>query len=179
MRAAQTVQRIAQGWKACRGWITAFDGAPAVSLLVAVPDNAVFPALSSLSEQTENFRITSIPSAEPDAAQFITLEIFPEHLEGLRSGSIADLSVNYALRSTAFDLDIHLTIYPAENQQLVLELVWWSDQVFSDETDHYAQFSDLMAYFIGLQELFSAANLLVSSESGRGPGQEAGDWVEI
>jgi hypothetical protein len=179
MAVSKPDQRIDQGWKACRGWITVFDGAPTVSLLVGVPDKALLPALSSLAERTENFRITSIASAQRDEAQFISLENLSEHLEGLRAGSIADLSVNYALRSTAFDLDIHLTVYAAENQQLVLELVWWSDQVFSDETDNYAQFSDLMEYFIGLQELFSASHLLVSSESQRGPGLEAEDWVEI
>lgn len=179
MEASQPGHRIDQGWRACRGWITTFDGAPTITLLVGVPDAAILPALSSLSERTENFRVTIIPSAQPDAAEFISLENFSEQLEGLRTGLLADLNVNYAFRSPAFDLDIHLTVYAAENQLLVLELVWWSDQVFTDETDNYAQFSDLMDYFIGLQVLFSASHLLVSSESVRGPGQEAEDWIEI
>jgi hypothetical protein len=179
MAVSKPEPRIDQGWKECRGWITSFDGAPMVSLLVGVPDTSLLQGLASLAERTENFRITSIPTSQPDAAQFISLEIFSEHLDGLRAGSVADLSVNYALRSTAFDLDIHLTVFAPENQRLVLELVWWSDQVFSDEIDNYAQFSELMEYFIDLQELFSASHLLVSSESTRGPGQEAEDWVEI
>lgn len=179
MAASGSGNRIEQGWKACRGWITAFDGAPAIALLAGVPDAALSPAISHLSENTEDFRITIIPAAQPDAARFIPLEDFSEQLDGLRSGLIADLNINYGLRGPAFDLDIHLTVYAAENQQLVLELVWWSDQVFSEETDNFAQFKALMEYFIGLQELFSASHLLVSSESAQGPGQEAEDWIEI
>ena len=139
----------------------------------------MFPALDSLSGRTENFRITAIPISQPDAAQFISLESFPEFLAGLREETIADLHINYAYRAGAFDLDIHLTVFGAENHQLVLELVWWSDQVFSEETDDHEQFNQLMAYFIDLQKLFSASHLMISSESTRGPGLEAEDWIEI
>jgi len=171
--------RIEQGWKACRGWISTFDGSPTVTLLIGVSDTAMVSALASLAEQTEDFRITAIPAYQPEAAQFIALEAFPKNLAELRTESIGDLNINYAFRSTAFDLDIHLTVYAAENHQLVLELVWWGDQVFSEETDNRVQFSALMKYFIDLQQLFSASHLMVSSESSRGPGMGADDWVEI
>lgn len=171
--------RIEQGWKACRGWITSFDGSPTITLLVGVPDTAMFSALDSLRGRSENFRITAIPVSQPDGAQFIALEAFPEYLAALRAETIADLNINYAHRAEAFDLDLHLTVFAAENQRLVLELVWWSDQVFSEETDDRAQFGQLMAYFIGLQALFSAAHLMVSSESSRGPGLDPEDWIEI
>ena len=171
--------RIEKGWKECRGWITSFDGSPTITLLVGVPDTAMFPALDRLSRLTENFRITAITVAQPDGAQFISLEAFPEHLAALRADTIADLNINYVHNADAFDLDIHLTVFAAENQQLVLELVWWSDQVFSEETDNPEQFRQLMGYFIGLQALFSASHLMVSSESNRGPGQRVDDWIEI
>jgi hypothetical protein len=179
MAVANTDIRIEQGWKACRSWIASFDGSPTITLLVGVPDKAMFPALASLSKRAEDFRITAIPVSQPESAQFISLEAFPEHLTALRAETIADLNVNYAHRSEAFDLDIHLTVFAAENQQLVLELVWWSDQVFSEEADDHEQFRQLMAYYIDLQELFSASHLMVSSESTRGPGLEAEDWIEI
>ncbi len=179
MVVANTDSRIKQGWKDCRGWIATFDGSPTITLLVGVPDSAMIPALSSLSEQTENFRITVIPNSRTDAAQFVALETFPEHLASLRAEAIADLNVNYGFSSPDFDLDIHMTVFAAENHQSVLELVWWSDQVFSEETDNQAQFQALMKYFIHLQELFSASHLMVSSESSRGPGLDAEDWIEI
>lgn len=176
---SSTDSRIEQGWKDCRSWIASFDGSPTITLLVGVPDSAMFPALRSLAGRTENFRITVIPLSQSDAAQFIALESFPEHLASLRAETIADLNVNYGFSCPEFDLDIHLTVFAAENHQLVLELVWWSDQVFSEETDNRAQFQALMKYFIDLQQLFSASHLMVSSESNRGPGLEAEDWIEI
>jgi len=176
---SNTASRIEQGWKSCRTWITAFDGSPNVTLLVGVPDSAMLPALRSLSDRTEDFRITIIPASQPDGAQFVSLDQFTEYLAGLREETVADLNINYVLRSDAFDLDLHMTVFAARDHQLVLELVWWSDQVFSEETDNPDQFRLLMDYFIGLQELFSAAHLMVSSESIRGPGMEADDWVEI
>jgi len=175
----KTGSRIDRSWKACRGWITTFDGSPTVILLVSVPDTAMLPALRSLSERAENLRITKIPANQPDEAQFTSLEAFPENLAELRAETIADLHVNYAHRSPAFDLDIHLTVFAAEKQQLVLEFVWWSDQVFSEETDHYAQYKALMEYFIDLQELFSASHLMLNSESAGGPGMDIEDWIEI
>lgn len=172
-------KRIDQAWESCKGWITEFDGSPTVTLLVNVPPDALLPGLSTLAQKSENFRITSISAQKPALPQFIPLESLPENLALLRDGKLAELSINYAARLEAMDLDIHLVVHPLENQKVSLELDWWSDQVFSEEEDNEAQFKALMGYFIELQALFSASNLFASPESGKDPRQAAESWVEI
>lgn len=171
--------RMDKAWQESQAWITAFSGAPHLALLVDVPPEKVQPALASLAGQAENFRITSIPAGKLDETQFITLEAFPENLALLQAGKLAELSVSYAVRLPAFDLDIHILFYALENGNVSLELDWWSDQVFSAETDNYAQFAALMDYFLALQKLFAAPSLYISPESGKDPDEGADDWVEV
>lgn len=60
-----------------------------------------------------------------------------------------------------------------------LQLDWWSDQVFSEETDNPAQFAALALYFLRLQALFEAPAVFLSAESGLDPGVETDEWVEL
>lgn len=172
-------KRIDQAWKDSQEWVAEFDGTPNLTLLINVPVEWVAPGLAALAAQTENFRITSIAAGKPDAPQFIDLAALPEHLALLQEGKLAELSVNYAVRFEAFDLDIHTIIYPVKPEKVALELDWWSDQVFSAETENYAQFAALMEYFIGLQKLFNAPNLFISPESGKDPKEGEEYWVEV
>jgi len=172
-------KRVEQAWREARDWITEFDGSPNIALLVNVRAAALLPGLRALAEETENFRITAIFSDRKDEPEFISLDDFAGHLEGLKEGRIEELSVNYAWRSDAFDLDIHMVIHQVDAEKAALEVVWWSDQVFSAETNDLEQFSALAAYFIHLQDLFSAENLFISPEGGRDPLLDEEGWVEI
>lgn len=172
-------KRIDQAWEEVRDWITEFTGAPAITMLVEVPADAVVPGLRSLAEQSENLRITAIPTDMPDAPRFITLESVDDYLEQLLEDKISELSVNFGVRAEEFDLDIHMIIYWMNSEKLALELVWWSDQVFSEETDDYAQFTALVDYFTSLQSMFSSPTLFLSPESGISPGQKKEAWVEV
>lgn len=172
-------KRIDQAWEDSKDWIANFDGTPTITLLVDVPGDSFLSAITTHAGNTENFRISSMAAGQPDAVQFIPLEALPQHLALLQENKIAELSINYAVRSEAFDLDIHMVVYPLKNGKLALELDWWSDQVFSDETDNYAQFRVLGAYFAGLQTLFSSPHLFISPEAGKFASDDTDLWVEI
>ena len=169
--------RIKQAWENSKDWITEFDGTPNTTVLVGISEPGLLAGIQALAGQTENFRITTIPAGQMEAAQFIPLDSLGEAVEQLKEGKLEELSANYAVRQEAFDLDIRLVIYWMENQSAAVELYWWTDQVFSIETDQPAQFAALMAYFIEVQKLFSASNLYVTPEGGQG--NEVEHWIEV
>lgn len=172
-------KRIDLAWNQCKDWITRFEGSPTEAFLMDIPLDALSPALQTIAQQTEGFRISTISARQHDLAEFISLDSLQKNIELLQSGELAELNVNYAVRSEAFELDIHSVLYLLEKQKFVLELIWWTDQVFSEETDNYQQFKALMVYFINLQNLFQAKTLLVSPEIGASSGQEVEKGVEI
>lgn len=170
--------RIDQAWENSKDWVMSFDGTPNTTVLVGISKPGLLSGMQALAGQTENFRVTTIPVGQMDAAQFIQLDSLGEALEQLKEGKLEELSANYAVRQEAFDLDIRLVIYWIENQSAAVELYWWTDQVFSIETDQPAQFAALMRYFIEVQNLFDASNLYVTPE-GLGQGDEVEHWVEV
>jgi hypothetical protein len=172
-------KRIERAWEESKDWITSFTGSPHLALLVGVPPASIIPALSELAQQSENFRVTTIPAEHLDQPQFIPLEAVPVSLAQLQEGKLSELSVNYAIRLETFDLDIHLVLHALEDQKYALELVWWSDQVFSEEADPLSQFEALASYFIHLQNLFASPNLFISPEAGKDSVGGAELWVEV
>lgn len=174
-----TQKRIERAWASCKGWITEIKGSPAITLYANVPTASLFPAIQAIAQDSENFRLTAIPAAHPDQPQFIPLESFPDNLALLQEDKLAELSANYTIKTGAFELDLHPVVFPMKAEKAAIQLVWWNDQVFLEETDPYVQFKSLMNYFIDLQALFSAQNLFVSPETGEDPSQGLDSWVEI
>lgn len=172
-------KRIDQAWANCKGWITEIQGSPVIILLANVPAMSIFPALQSIASDSENFRLTAIPATNPDKPQFIPLDSFPENLALLQEDKLAELSANYTIKTVAFELDLHLVIFPMKDQKAAIQLVWWNDQVFLDETDPYTQFKSLMGYFIDIQAIFSGQNLFASPDTGEDPVEAIESWVEI
>jgi len=168
--------RIDLAWQGCAPWIVEFDGSPMITLLVDIPLGSLVPGLTTLAEVSENLRITRISSTKAIPPQFISLESFLEEMEKLQSEQTAELNVNFAAKRDEFDLDLHMVIHPVKEGKAALEVVWWSDQVFSAETDNQAQFEALARYFIELQGLFGAGGLFISPESGMGSDES---WVEV
>jgi len=169
-------KRIDLAWQGCAPWIVEFDGSPTITLLVEIRIGSLLPGLKMLAEGSENLRITRISAIKAIPPQFIPLDSFLEELEKLQSEQTAELSVNFKASRDAFDLDLHMVIHPLKDGKAALELVWWSDQVFSVETDNPAQFQALAGYFIELQVLFGAGSLFISPESGIGSDES---WVEL
>jgi hypothetical protein len=171
--------RIDQAWQESQDWIAEFDGTPHIALLLDADTERIYPAFEELAAETENLRVTSIPVESGHTPQFIPLEALPQHLEQQKEEKLEELSINYARRVEVFDLDVRLIIHRLEGK-LALELLWWSDQVFSEETDNRSQFHELAQYFIYLQQKFGAQNLFISPESGRLSSDEGVEnWVEI
>jgi hypothetical protein len=185
-------KRIEQAWAGAKGWVTEFTGAPTSALLVNAPAENVAPGLTQLASQAQALRITIIPANKPSEAQFVELESVAAQMERLLAGELAELSANWAVQQEAFDLDLRMIVHPLGNNRkplpgdnqpparlVSLQLDWWSDQVFSEETDDPAQFAALATYFLELQQLFGAANLFLSAESGLDPQAQGDDWVEV
>ncbi|MCC7129415.1 MAG: hypothetical protein B6D39_11185 [Anaerolineae bacterium UTCFX2] len=169
-------KRIDLAWRECQTWIAEFDGSPRLALLVDAPLEALAPGMLKLAEQVESLRLTRLPARDIHAPEYFALVDFSNQLEKLSSGETAELSANFAARAAAFDLDLHLVFHPVKENRLALEFVWWSDQVFSSETDNRAQFQALMEYFVRLQQMFQANGLFLSLENGLG-NEDA--WVEV
>lgn len=168
--------RLARLWEETKSWITEFDGTPILALLVNIPAGALVPGLTAIAAESEGFRITSIPEGKATSPAFIPIEALPEHLVLLQEGKLEELSVNYAVRRPEFDLDLRLIVYALPEGLFSIEIDWWNDQVFSDETDNPAQLTALLGYFTGLQKLFSAPQIFLSPESGK---DQAEDWIEF
>lgn len=169
-------KRINLAWRECQTWITEFDGSPRLTLLVDTPLEAFAPGVVKLAEQVENLRLTRLPARDINAPEYFDLVDLSNQLEKLTSGETAELNANFAVRCEAFDLDLHVVVHPVKANRLALEIVWWSDQVFSSETDDEAQFQALMGYFIQLQQTFQANGLFLSPDIGLS-NEEA--WVEV
>ncbi len=172
-------RRIERAWKESKSWLTTFDGSPSETYLMNIPADKLAPGMQALSSQVENLRISVIGGEKHDRPEFISLEALPGALAKLQANEIDELSANYAFRSPDFDLDVHMIIYLLKEGLLALELVWWRDQVFSEETDNLEQFSHLARYFVSLQELFAAQKVFISPESTLNPVGQAEIWVEI
>jgi hypothetical protein len=172
-------KRIDSAWSSASEWITDFDGSPTVTLLVNIPPDALLPGLIALAAQAEDFRVTSIPIDRPSAAEFVPLDSLPEQINHLREGKLAELSANYTAHLEKIDLDARLLIYPVGDGKSALELDWWGDQVFLDDTDPASQFAVVAVYFLDLQALFQAPQVFLTPESGKDPESGSTDWVEI
>jgi hypothetical protein len=74
---------------------------------------------------------------------------------------------------------VHVILHLLPVDKAALELVWWSDQVFSIETDDLAQFQALAEYFVELQAIFQSSQIFISKESGLEHDGNGEAWVEI
>ncbi len=171
-------KRIDRAWQNTRDWITDFDGSPTETYLTGIAADTLPQAIETLARQSENFRLSTISGQEADLSQPVGLETFPDNLARLIKGEIAGLNANYAARLQGFDLDIHLVVHVAGERQVDLEIIWWGDQAFPDDTDHAQRFRSIIDYFIGLQSLFKASKLYIGPESWDKPGTGE-SWIEV
>lgn len=171
--------RIERAWESARSWITEFTGEPMVALFVNTPRLRLLPGLQAIAAASETLRITAIPADRPVEPAFISIKALAESIETLYAGTLAELSANWDYQNEQFALDLHLIIHPVGSQTAALELDWWSDQVFSNETDNPAQFAALLEYLIAIQKQFASPGLFLGSERGLDPDIQDGNWVEV
>ena len=176
-------KRIQQAWKECESWITDFAGSAIQAYFTEVQMERLPETISSLLKRTRNLRASIFTKGEEQAAEYIALETLYTNVQRLEQGEIDGVSVDFTSSFASFDLDFHLIVYALGENQLEVELVWWSDQVFTDESDEagdaYQRFEAIMNLFIQLQETFRATHFLMGPELYEHPGPETESWIEV
>ncbi|MDD5370028.1 MAG: hypothetical protein PHQ40_13155 [Anaerolineaceae bacterium] len=174
-----TQSRIQRAWLRSKGWITNFDGSATEIYLPNVPLDQIPQAFLSLAEMTKDFRTSVVTGESGEQALSISTDSIQSNLERLQTGAIEDLSVNFTAPVDGFSLDLHVIVRLLRNAMAGLEIVWWSDQAFTEGTDPFTQFQVVMEYFFTLQELFKAQGLFIGSENLEKPGPEAIQWIDV
>lgn len=171
--------RAERTWRKVKGWITDVTGAATEGYLPNIPPEQLLGGFQQLAGQTSNFRLSVVKGGEGEQAEDIQLVDLEKNLDLLHAGEIAGLNANFTAHLPGYDLDLHAVINPRWDASYGIELVWWSDQVFPDETDTYERFQALIEYLIGLKKLLHAGGLFVGPENLERPGPEAINWVEV
>ncbi len=180
---AKNNNRIVQAWKACQDWITDFSGSAVQAYYTEVRLERLPNAISSLITQTRDFRVSVYTKNEERPADFIAPEAVFANILRLEQGEVEGISLDFTAPFPSFDLDFHLIIYPLGNHAFELELVWWTDRVFTDESDQsgdtYQRFETLVSFLIDLQNAFQSPHLLMGPEIYEHPGPETESWIEV
>jgi hypothetical protein len=172
-------QRIEQGLRKTRDWITQFDGAPTETYLTNIDAETLPQAMAALAGQSASFRIGAIGGKGGEQSQDVDLQSLPENLSRLQAGKLSGLNVNTTARPGSLDLDLHIVVHTLGNRKVDLEIVWWADQAFPETVSPPTRIRELLGYFMELQELFKASRLYVGPEAYEKPGPGSESWVEI
>ena len=171
-------ERISRAWKESKSWITEFDGTPFQAIFPKVAMEILPHSFETLSKDSANFRVSIYGGESGGEPQFVGPETIQLNVARLLKDEISGLDANYTANLPGLDLDVHLIVHTVARDRVDLELVWWSDQVFPDDTDHQAMFQTVMSYFIFLQDLFKAPKVYVGPESLEDPDEDT-PWVEL
>ena len=175
--------RIEQAWKGCRDWITDFSGSAVQAYFTEVNLERLPNAISSLMTQTRDFRVTVYGKSEDHPAEFIPPGELYTNILRLEKGEVDGISLDFTAPFSSFDVDFHFIFYPSSKNMLELELVWWTDRIFTDESDQagdtYPRFEVLMSFLLDLQESIQAPHLLMGPEIYEHPGPETESWIEV
>jgi hypothetical protein len=171
-------RRIERAWRECKGWITEVTGLATEVYLMDIPASTLPQSVETLSQQSIDFRISIISVENEEQSQFVSIDSIKKNIDQFLSGQIAGLNINYTARLDGFDLDIHMIFHEETNQIVHLEFVWWSDQAFPDDVNHYDRFTSVIRYFIELQTSFLASKMFIGPENFEKP-EPGSTWVEI
>ncbi len=174
-----TPDRIELAWRKCRSWITQASGAPVETYLGGVPNASLPAAMEWLKDRSSDLRLLVILAGPGDHSTPVNASAFEVTLARLAAGAIAGMDANYTAHINGFDLSIHMIFHPAAAQHTDLELVWWGDEAFPDDSDYRGRFRDIAEYWIGLQDLLSAQHIWIGPEAGEPPGPRAEGWVRL
>ncbi len=171
--------RINKAWQQTKEWLTQFEGSASEAFLPNL-DSANLPQqLNKAAGETKSFRMAAVAPDNSEKEISITLESINKNLEEYLQGELDGLNGNFTAQLEGFDVDFHFILHLLRGNSIGMELVWWADQVFEDDTDARERFNQLIIYLIHLQELFSATELFIGQENIDRPGVEAIDWKEV
>lgn len=170
--------RINKAWKESKKWVTEFDGTAYQAVLPKVAMDILPHAFAVLEKDSENLRVSIYSGDSVGAPEFVSTETIQLNVSRLLKDEISGLDVNYTAKLPGYDLDVHMIVHTIARDRVDLEIVWWSDQAFPDDTDHQARFQALISYFLFLQQLFKAPKLYIGPESLEEPDKES-SWVEV
>jgi hypothetical protein len=169
-----TPERIDRAWAANADWVTEWDGGYTAGSLPDVPPQAVAPAIG---EVVQRFGLTEIQlhAATDDGQDFInTLDELDDQLSVLDRLGTEDL-IMVIMRYEILDAEPRIPVQLYVEYDLDLrpsvELVWWANQVFLAEADHYCRFVSVMSHLLWLQELFQSPRVLIGSEGTSQPSE--------
>ena len=174
-----TDERVQQAWQKNKNWITQFDGSPNEAFLSEIAIDLFLKGVEKLAQESPDLRVAVI-SVDVDAqSQNIRPDSLQEYLILLQKGAIGGMHINYTAHLADFDLDLHMVVSLERKRWVDLEIVWWADQAFPDDTDHHQRFTEITRYFLYLQDLFKSPRLYFGPESIDKPGSDLSSWVEI
>jgi hypothetical protein len=178
-------RRIDQAWRLSKDWIAEFDGSARQAYLTNVNVDGLPGAINSLANETGGLRVSTISAGDgeggdqPVHGEFVSPETIRDQVSRLQRDEIDGLNVDFSVRLKELDFDLHVVVVTMGKQKVDLEMVWWPDQVFLDNSDHALAFEALLGYFISLQERLKASKLYIGPETFERPGPGSQDWVEV
>ncbi len=158
--------RIAIAWSGCKSWVQDIDGTPIITLILDFPLEGINQSITQLISPVINLKTTVIKTDDPGTLSYIPTEEIERALEMFTSKSLAEISFDLLHDLNDLLLDLHFRLYWVDKDKALIELNWWNDQLFPDDTDDpQANFSCLAKYLLSLQSLFSAKELHIGKES--------------
>lgn len=158
--------RITTAWNACLTWIQDIDGTPIITLLLDFPLVGLNQAIPQFITITKDLKITVIKADDPGTLSYISTEEIDHAVELFTSKSLAEISFDYLHELNGLQLDIHFRLYWVEKDKALIELNWWNDQLFPDDTnDAQGNFMSYANYLLSLQSLFGAKEMHIGRES--------------
>lgn len=158
--------RITTAWNACQRWVQDIDGTPIITLLLDFPLEGLNKSISNLFTSVNDLKVTVINPDDPGTLSYITTEEINHAVEMFSSKSLAEISFDYQHELDDLQLDLHLRIYWVEKDKALIELNWWNDQLFTDDTDNAQDiFMSFVKYLLSLQSLFNANEIYLGRES--------------
>jgi len=171
--------RVERAWQKSKDWATQFDGTPNEAYLADIAIDLFPKGVEKIAQTLKDLRVAVISAEEEAQSQNVRPETLQEYLAFFQKGVIGGLNINYTARVADFDLDLHIVVSLVRKRWVDLEIVWWADQAFPDDTDYHERFNAIARYFMELQDLFKAPHLYLGPESIDKPGSDLSTWIEI
>jgi len=145
-------ERLINAWNSCREWITEIDGTPVITFFLDFPVNSIEEPLLKLSLESEGIRISVVRSDSPGGVSYIPVSELGESVSQFTNQVLNEISFDYSVTYPFAKLDIHFRLYWVDNSKSIIEIVWWNDQLFSEDSDlNNEAFNQFITYLYSIQ----------------------------
>ena len=135
-------------------------------VIIRFSSRQVNQSIVQLISPVVNLKTTVIKADEPGTLSYIPIEEIETAVEMFTSKGLAEISFDYSHQIEKLSLDIHFRLYWVDKDKALIELNWWNDQLFPDDTDDpQANFSCLAKYLLSIQSLFSGKEIHLGKEA--------------